>query len=178
MSTFLPRRSGFHHGGRFSRLHSVISRSNQHVYSTHYTSSCTPHVSIISREPNYVMISYDQIEQILNWCGYKILESYKITKRSNGSIINRIFNLKSRHSQNSFFFSRIIESNFKTDCWTWLELKNKITGSSERLNKQISWNTKFTVKSILKNKIPFNYISFSEWSKRTSVKNSFEFLIQ
>ena len=101
MSTFLPRRSGFHHGGRFSRLHSVISRSNQHVYSTHYTSSCTPHVSIISREPyviklcheSYVMIGYDQIEQILNWCGYKILESYKITKRSNGSRINRNRNL-------------------------------------------------------------------------------------
>ena len=65
MSTFLPRRSGFHHGGRFSRLHSVISRSNQHVYSTHYTSSCTPHVSIISRE-QVMSFGYDQIEQILN----------------------------------------------------------------------------------------------------------------
>ena len=131
MSTFLPRRSGFHHGGRFSRLHSVISRSNQHVYSTHYTSSCTPHVSIISREPNYVMISYDQIEQILNWCGYKILESYKITKRSNGSRINRNRNPVTE----SFFFSRIIAFYLKTNSLIVLEFIDLNTENLSTLSK-------------------------------------------
>ena len=113
MSTFLPRRSGFHHGGRFSRLHSVISRSNQHVYSTHYTSSCTPHVSIISRE-QVMSFGYDQIEQILNWCGYNIPEKLqnfqrsKINRNSIFAITSRIFYMEHRKDPRNWIKIKII----------------------------------------------------------------------
>ena len=90
MSTFLPRRSGFHHGGRFSRLHSVISRSNQHVYSTHYTSSCTPHVSIISREPYVIKLCHDRLWS--DWANPKLMWLQNSRKLQNYETFDRFKN--------------------------------------------------------------------------------------